>query len=747
MPQMQLPLIPSGTKSINSVWSVGSSEDKWTYFCGIAPVFFHNANDTRSFRMFTAQLVCSGGCKQSEIQRAFGVSKNSVGRSVARYERGGADAFFVPRKGRGGSVITAAVNARIEELFAQAKDPREVAEQLGIKYDTLRKAISQGRVAKPIAAARTAAGASDKSTRSQADAGSEMGIACTRPLDRMAAAFGLLPGGAQARFESCHDVALGGVLCALPALVTNGLLRHVDACFTTLTGYYTTLQVLLLLAHMALCRIKTVEQLQYHAPGEIGKLMGLDRVPEVRCLRGKLAALSEGDAPQKWSRLLSQDWMDNAPEFAGALYVDGHVRVYHGGKTELPKRFVSRERLCLRGTTEYWVNDALGQPFFFVSRPVDQGMLEALRTDIVPRLLHDVPGQPSDDELENDPYRERFTIIFDREGYSPVFFKEMWDQHRIACITYHKFPKGDWPEDRFTETEVEMPTGERLTMKLAEMGSWIGSMENGLWVREVRKLCKDGHQTSLISSAKGSFAVRDAARIFSRWSQENFFAYMEKHYAIDLLSEYGTEGFPGTQQVVNPAWRELDRERRKLTSKLTNRQAKFANLELHPMLGNEKKIARWKSKKAALVEEIERLEHELENKKLLIKTTPRKLDWDSLPTEHKFEQLKPSRKVLMDTVKMIAYRAETTLVNIVREQLARTDDARALIRDLCACEADILPDEDAGTVTIQVHSMANARSNRAVEHLLDDLNHAAINYPGTTTRLVYRMAVPETNPS
>jgi hypothetical protein len=100
--------------------------------------------------------------------------------------------------------------------------------------------------------------------------------------------------------------------------------------------------------------------------------------------------------------------------------------------TALPKRFVSRERLCLRGTTDYWVNDALGQPYFAVSRPVDRGMLEALRTDIVPRLLADVPGQPSEAHLQVEPYRHRFIVIFDREAYSPAFFKQMWDEHRIA---------------------------------------------------------------------------------------------------------------------------------------------------------------------------------------------------------------------------------------------------------------------------------------------------------------------------
>ena len=78
------------------------------------------------------------------------------------------------------------------------------------------------------------------------------------------------------------------MLCAIPALAQNGLFRHLQTTFPTLTGYYSTLHVILLLAYMALCRIRTVEQLQYESPGELGKLMGLDRVPEVRCLRNKL---------------------------------------------------------------------------------------------------------------------------------------------------------------------------------------------------------------------------------------------------------------------------------------------------------------------------------------------------------------------------------------------------------------------------------------------------------------------------
>ena len=740
MPQAWLPLIPSGSTPINDVMSVVKKSDLWFYFCGVNPVFYHQEGDRSSFRMFTAQLVCQGICKQVDIVRTFGVSKNNVARNVKKYRQEGPKAFFMSRKGHRGWVLTPKVKAHAQELLNLGKAKKEVANELGIKYDTLRKAVNQGRLSMP---GKTELLASDKSTRTVKDASAEMGVGCTRPVDRVAAAFGLLPDGASTCFESCRDVSLGGVICALPALIASGLLSHIQECFATLKGYYTNVQVLIVVAYMALCRIKTAEQLQYHPPGELGKLMGLDRVPEVRCLRYKLEDLSKNDAPDKWSRLLSRDWMEASPEFAGALYVDGHVRVYHGTKTDLPKKFVSRQRLCLRGTTDYWVNDALGQPYFVVDRPVDQGMLEALKTDIIPRLLKDVPKQPSDKELQNDPYCHRFIMIFDREGYSPSFFKEIWEKHRIACITYHKYPKQDWPEQWFVDTEVEMPNGEKLNMKLAEMGSWIGDRKNGLWVREVRKLCSHGHQTSLISTAKSDVATRNAALIFSRWSQENFFGYMMKHYAIDLLSEYGTQDFPGKQRVINPAWRELSRRLHSLNSKLTHRRAKYAALDLHPEMDN-KKIARWKHQKAELVEEIEQIEHELNQLKAKSKETPKHIDWLDLKKTDKFEKLKVGRKRLIDTIKMIAYRAETAMVNIVREKLSREDDARTLIRDLCQSEADILPDFEAGILNIQVHHMANPRSNRAVEHLLQNLNSAAFKYPGTDLRLHYSM--PSQNP-
>jgi hypothetical protein len=672
-------------------------------------------------------------------------------RSVAKYVEEGIDGFYQPRRGRGAAVMTREIVVQAEKLFALGHDRKQVAKELGVKYDTLRKAINQGRVQEPVAASAdevplssqaspARAVASDKSARSDADAaaGDEMGIACTRPCERVMAALGKLPGGASTEFQPCRDVSFGGVLCALPALAANGLFRHLGT-LPDLSGYYMKFHVILLLAYMALCRIKIVERLQYESPGELGKLMGLDRIPEVRCLRNKVSQLSQDEAPQLWADTLSQEWMEQNSELAGTLYVDGHVRLYHGRLTKLPKRYVTRQRLCLRGTTDYWVNDALGQPFFSIERPIDHGMLEALQSDIVPRLLKDVPGQPTDEQLEADPYLSRFVIIFDREGYSPAFFRQMWQDHRIACITYHKYPKEAWPQSWFTETEVTMPNGEVVWMKLAEMGSWIGSRTEGLWVREVRKLTASGHQTSLISTAYGLLGLENAASLFSRWSQENFFRYMMEHFAIDALSEYGTETIPGTTQpVVNPARRELERQARSVKSKLTRRQARFAALTLQPQ-AEASEIKKWERKKSDLQEEIEQSEHELAVLKERMQSTPKHLEWDELPEGEKFERLAPSRKRLTDTVKLVAYRVETALAMIVREKMSHADEARSLLRDLFRSDADIHPDEAAGVLEVRLHTLANPRSNRAIQHLLDHLNATEFVYPGTTLRLSYTL--------
>ena len=743
MSQGILPLIPPGATAINEMVSVVRQEKTWTYFLSTYPIYSHPEDDHQCFRSIIAQLINNGSCKQCEVVGAFGISKKCAIRAVKQIRERGIKSFFEPRKSkRSGAVLTPEVLSSAQNLLNEQLSRKEVAEELGVKLDTLKKAIHDGRLQESEKIpGRT------KSERSVEDAAAAagMGTACTRTSDRVSAALGVLCGAATS-FDTSLDVPCGGVLCALPALLANGLLRGVDQHLSSVTGYYTQFHILLLLGFTALCRIKTVEQLGGKASGEFGILLGLDRCPEVRCLRNKMAQLAGDKNAENWAAELARFWMEKDPDLCGYLYVDGHIGVYHGGLTKLPRRYVSRERLCLRGISNYWVNDALGAPFFVVEKQIDSGLQQVLRDDIVPRLLHDIPNQPSAEELQKNPYRCRFVLVFDREGYSPELFREMWEKHRIGCMTYHKYPKDPWPEERFVEHEVTLSNGEVLKMSLAEMGSLVGSSKKSMWMRELRKLSKSGHQSSIIATVFEPALENLAPRMFTRWCQENYFRYMMKHFDIDLIPEYGTELFPGTEKVVNPEWRELKRQRNSVDNKLRYRRARFTAMSMNP--ANEKdprKYEKWERKKAEVLEEIQQYEKELETIKAQLKDKPNHITWEELPEAHKFERLPTSRKRLTDTIKMIAYRAETAMANILRSPTISTADARAVVRELCTNEADILPDLEAKTLTVSVHGAANPATNRAILKLLDHLNQTETVYPGTDLRLHYKCGIPDTH--
>ena len=543
-------------------------------------------------------------------------------------------------------------------------------------------------------------------------------------------------GSAPVRFEAAVDIPGGGVLLALPALLAAGLLRFTPGFYNLPKGYYGIDSIFLLLAMMALARLTAIEQLRYSAPGEWGTLLGLDRIPEVRCLRGKLELLNqqEGQAA-KWNTELAKEWMGQLPEGETLFYVDGHVRVYHGSQTELPRHHVARQRLCLRATTDYWINAMDGQPFFYVNKEADPGMLATLRQDLVPWMEANVAiPEEHRERMAADPRQPLFTIIVDREGYSPGFFAEM-EAKGIAILSYHKYAGADWPEEEFTVQQVKLAGGETVEMKLAERST---SLSKQLQVREIRKLSEGGHQVAIVSTHRAMEMGRLAAAMFARWAQENFFKYMRANYGIDRLAEHGVGPVPDTVSVVNPERRKLDSSIRKTTAQRNLTNAKFGALSLEGPL-EAQAAARFQNQKSELLQRREELNLELNKLKAERKLTPTRLAVKDLPEGERFERLLPERKHFVDTIKMIAYRAETSMVHILREKLARNDDAHALIRGIFANEVDLAPDLEAKTLTVKLHYLSENIQDNAVRHLCEQLNETETDFPGTNLRMIYKL--------
>ena len=562
-----------------------------------------------------------------------------------------------------------------------------------------------------------------------------MGNGATGSLERVAAAMGQLE-SAPPEFQAGCDVAQGGVLLALPALLAAGLLRYTPEMYQLPNGFYGIDSIFLLLGLMALARIRSLEQLRYQAPGEWGKLLGLDRVPDVRTLRAKLKFLCKdlGKAI-RWNAELAKEWVARQNATDLYFYCDGHVRVYHGDQTPLPRHYVARERLCLRATTDYWINAMDGQPFLYVNKEVDPGLIATLKQDVIPWLEASVAKTPEQERrLAEDLRAHWFTVVFDREGYSPELFEQM-RRKQIAILTYHKFPKDDWRSEEFATHSVQLTGGETVTMKLAERGA---QLSNKLWVREIRKLNDGGHQTSILTTNFKAPMTTLAVSLFARWTQENFFRYMREHFGLDRLIEYGTEPIPDTVSVVNPQWRKLDSQFRSKTGKRHRLAAQFGALALSED-PTEAHLHGFQQRKGQMREEIEILDLEIANLKQERNKAEHHIQVKSLPEEDRFTRLRTERKHFIDTIKMIAYRAESSMASLLREHLARADDARTLLRQIFETEADLIPDLVANTLTVKLHHLTQAAHDQAIEQLLGDLNATQTVFPGTSLVLVFKL--------
>ncbi len=558
-----------------------------------------------------------------------------------------------------------------------------------------------------------------------------IGVGATRIEDRVFAALGLAQ--SDISFDSCESVEYGGVLFLLPFLLANGLLSYKQYYSQRLSGYYDFDSTLLTVAVMYLCRIKSIEQLKHHSPGEMGKLLGLDRIPEARCLRGMIKELNMQEMASEWNAYLSGEWINQ--EDTSIYYIDGHVQVYHGHLANLGKKHVSRQKLCLPGMVEFWVNNADGLPYFYVTGQVNEKLQEMITTQLVPRLLELTNGRISQQELDSDELLPRFTLVFDREAYSPVFFKHLWECFRIAVITYRKNVKDKWDEKDFSSYDIDTEVG--TTMELCEKQVGL----NGVELREVRRLTDTGHQTSVITTNYKMPTDLIALYMFSRWSQENFFRYMRQEYDIDRIIQYGVDELDQSIMVVNREYSNMSYNLKKLRERKSRRQAKVYALEAENIKGEMELTGKNLEKQLAFRQEIELLEVEEQEILAQRKQQPYKISIGEMPEHARYNKLKTESKHLQNIIKIICYRAETAIANLLASHYRKSsNEIRALVKSIIFAKADLYPDYQTNTLTVRLNSLATPRDNMAIKGICQTLNDYEAVFPGTRLKLFFKNA-------
>jgi transposase len=714
--QLHLPVQPAGAREINAVVAMVERDEQVAYFASGVPLFVHRADDLVGRRVAAAQMIALGLARQEELSAALHVNRTTLYRQQRKVQVHGVLGVVDGKRGpRGPHRFTAEKRHRVAELLEAGRSIRHAAEQVGVTEGTIRHALRRGELRPAPMASAPGLG---PRIRSEQAAGAPGGVAVQRHTERALARLGLLTEAAP-QFVAAEAVRAGGVLLALPAVLTLGLLDAGQQVYGALkNGFYGLQATLLCLTFMALLRIRTPEQLQGQPPGELGILLGLDRAPEVKTLRRKLAELAARRQATPFSQRLAERWVREQADAVGLLYIDGHVRPYHGTTQTLPEGYVTRRRLCMPATTDVWVQQQDAQPLFVVTAPANDDLRAMLRTHILPEIRRLVGER-------------RVTLCFDREGWSPKFFREC-DGQGFDVLTYRRGPYATWRRAAFRPVTARVD-GREVRYTLAER---VVDVLPGFRMREVRRLCDGGHQTAILTTRTDLPIAVVAYRMFERWTQENFFRYMRQHFALDALLTYAVEPADPERTIPNPARKALRKQLAEARATLKALEQEYGHAAQQNPEGRRPTMRGFKIAHGALGQQIRAQERACRRLETRFAALPERVPLKAVMDEEEIVKLAPEAKHLTDTIKMVAYRAETALVRCLAPHYAKTEDeGRALIREMLSSSVDIIP--DAQRLRIRFHSLANPRSNQALAHVCATLNALELQYPGTTLTLVY----------
>jgi transposase-like protein len=409
-----LSLLPAEARSIGPSAGLLEGPDGGVVFIFGLATFSYAAGDEVARRLAAVQLVATRVAKSQEVAAAFSVSGVTLWTWRRDFAAGGVLALARARTGPKGPIkLTAALAGRIARLDAAGETLLKIAAGTGVSTATVRVAL--GRVT-PRGQAPVEPDVDEPDVDEPKDEAEDAELVVLAPpeprtAERVAARFGDLV-EAPVVITQGAQLPLAGLLLALPALEMTGLLPVTAETFPPMRkGFYGLRATLLMGVFLALLREPRAEAATRIRPADLGRLLGLDRAPEVKTLRRKLSELASYGRGALLQAALGRHHASTRPDAMGFLYLDGHVRVYTGTR-ELPKTHIARMRIAGPATEETWVGDADGDPVMVITAAPSKSLAAELA-----RLLPDLRALIGADR--------QCTVVFDRGGYSPQVFTEI----------------------------------------------------------------------------------------------------------------------------------------------------------------------------------------------------------------------------------------------------------------------------------------------------------------------------------
>jgi lambda repressor-like predicted transcriptional regulator len=732
--QLPLPLLPSGAAEIApGVGFLAGEEGGLVTVHGLA-TFAWDASDEAGRRLAAVQLVRLRAASQGQVAEAFGVDPGTIWRWDQVLAAGGVAGLVPARRGpKGASKLTPQTVDRIAGLDAAGATLREIAAATGVSTFSVRNAL--GRIAsrgQPAAAGITAGRDAGHGDAGEGAAVPVLPDPVPRDGERVLARWGLLGEGAGPVFTPGARYPLAGLLLALPALEDTGLLEAARQIYGRLKdGFYGLTSTLLTVVFLALAGEPRAEGATRISPAALGRVLGLDRAPEVKTIRRKLAELAAAGKAADLIIALARRHAAARPGALGFLYVDGHARVYYGSR-QVQKTHVARLKFPAPATMETWVTDSRGDPVFMVVAEPSDSLAGELRR-LLPQL-RGIVGQG-----------RRVTVGFDRGGWSPALFADITEAG-FDLLTWRKGPAPDVPAGQFTTITCTDDRGGPHQYDLADTTAELGISEGPrkgqtVTLRQVTRLvpARAGatRQIHVLTSRNDLPPGEVCWRMSSRWREENYFRYARTRFALDALDSYAAAPDDPGRMVPNPA---------RKTAAVRVRQAEAAAqaaeaardaalLQLRsPAPGQAAYLTNQVIN--ALAAPVEAAYRELGEADTAAAAIPARLPLGELAPD--MVRLDAETKQITHAIRMAAYNAETILARALDGHYARAgDEAYALIREALTTSGDIRPGP--GGLLIRLDPLTAPRRTQALAALCDQLTAAGARYPGTDLVLRYEV--------
>ena len=661
-----------------------------------------DASDPGARRLCAVQLVNAKAADQRAVATAFGVNETTVWRWRSEYDDGGLRALLPRVHGpKGPSKLTEDKRAEIRRLRREGKSVAQAAMESGVSTGSVRRAMEP--VEEPALVVEPGSGL----------------IALNAPADRSdereAARRGVLA-EAQPVVTEGSSLPLLGSLLIMPALAATGLLEAAASIYGSgrrvagvkRAAFYGLRSLILSVVFSCLIGEPRAEGLTRIDPEAVGRLLGLDRAPEVKRLRFRMAELADEHKSDELVMALAKIHIDAHPDTVGLLYFDGHVRAYHG-KADVQKAHVARIRISMPGEVDTWVSDRFGDGLLVWQAPPGASLVGELRT--VVDKVRSLVGPDA-----------RPTICFDRGGWSPKLFAQLVDAG-FDVLTYRKGPAPREPRSAFQPVVFTDETGRVHNFLLADRRVRIpyDAKRKRFACRQITRLDEaSGHQTQIVTTREDPDAGLLAYSMFSRWRQENFFRYQRAHFALDALDAYEVESDDPARKVPNPLRRDADRALRQARASLARAEAAVCRGALEQGSSDIKAVE-------AATEEVQRCADGA----------------TAIPAKAPLAEVRPGgvridveRKRIMDAIRMATYNAGSALARLIAPHYARADDeARTLLREIFNSAGDLQIED--GELHVRIRPLTAPRRTRAMAALCEELTATETLYPGTELTLVY----------